>query len=286
MKLIDLHVHSTASDGTLTPSELVHYAKAKGLSAMALTDHDTVSGISSCQVTGLELGVTIIPGIEFSADFHGKELHLLGYYINPQHKVLNETLSSLVVARKQRNLDMLAKLTALGMPISLEDCLPEHSSQCTLTRAHIAHALWKKGYVTQKSEAFSRYIGDGKPAFIPKKSLTVKACTQLIHAAGGVAILAHPLLYGYGHQDLSNVLRGLILEGIDGIECFYATHHTKDTLFLLETCKRLNLLPTGGSDFHGSNKPGLDLGSGYGELTISFDLLEALQLKASTLCPY
>lgn len=277
MKLIDLHVHSTASDGTLSPSEVALYAKSKGLSAIALTDHDTVAGIEACRDTGLKVGVIVIPGIEFSADFHGKELHILGYYIDPHHEGLSKALTSLMTARATRNQEMIQRLNALGMPITLADCLSDTLPQAAITRAHIATALLNKGYVQDRKEAFSRYIGDGKPAFVPKTKMTVAQCTSLIHQAGGLAVLAHPMLYGYDHKDLTDVLRGLASEGIDGVECLYATHKKEDITYLLNMCLQLKLFPTGGSDFHGKNKPLLDLGTGYGNLAIPFNILEAMR---------
>lgn len=283
MKLIDLHVHSTASDGTLSPSEVALYAKAKCLSAIALTDHDTVSGIDECAKEGLRSGVIVVPGIEFSADFHGKEVHILGYYIDPHHPKLTQKLSELVAARATRNTEMLGKLAALGMPLMIEDCLSDTAPGATITRAHIAKALLEKGYIKERSEAFNRYIGAGKPAYVPKKRFTVEECTSLIHEAGGLAVLAHPLLYGYDRKDLSEITRGLVSEGIDGMECIYATHSKEDVAFLLQLCLKHKLFPTGGSDFHGANKPLLDLGSGYGELEIPFDILEAMRKRLGLL---
>lgn len=279
MKLIDLHVHSTASDGTLTPSELALYAKEKGLSAIALTDHDTIDGVAECQAKGLEIGLTVVPGIEFSADFFGKEVHMLGYYIDPDYKPFNNKLNSLIAARENRNQEMLDKLTALGCPLTMEEVMKDLDENTVLTRAHVAKALLEKGYIATRDEAFSRYIGDGKPAFVPKKRFTTKECIDLIHEAGGLAVLAHPLLYGYDKKDMTGILKGLQLEGLDGVECIYSTHTKDDTSHLLQVCKNLNLLPTGGSDFHGQNKPNLDLGCGYGELAIPYGLLEAMQIK-------
>lgn len=277
MKLIDLHAHSTASDGTLTPSELALYAKSKGLSAIALTDHDTVAGIEECQQTGLEVGVIIIPGIEFSADFYGKELHILGYYLDPHHPYLQKKLEELVEARHTRNQEMLDKLTTLGFPLTYESLYEDCNDTTILTRAHIAKAMLKEGYVSDRKEAFSRYIGDGKPAYVPKKRFTTKECIDLIHEAGGLAVLAHPMLYGYGQKDITSVIRGLNSEGLDGVECIYSTHSKDEVTHLLQVCLNLKLLPTGGSDFHGDNKPLLDLGTGYGELAIPFDILESMR---------
>lgn len=283
MKLIDLHVHSTVSDGTLTPSELALYAKAKGLSAIALTDHDTIDGVEECRQKGLEVGVIVVPGIELSADFYGKELHILGYYLDHHNAHLKKKLEELVVARSARNHEMLDMLASLGMPLNSEELYEDSEDNTILTRAHIAKAMLKKGYVNDRKEAFSRYIGDGKPAYVPKRHFTTKACIDLIHEAGGLAVLAHPMLYGYDQQDVTNVIRGLSSEGLDGVECIYSTHSKDEAAHLLQICLNLKLFPTGGSDFHGQNKPLLDLGTGYGELTIPFEILEAMRKRLGLL---
>lgn len=277
--LIDLHVHSTASDGTYSPCELVHYAKEKGLCAMALTDHDTVQGVANCIEEGHKLGIEIIPGIEFSADYYGKELHILGYGIDSNSSYLTNQLEALLASRSKRNEKMLAKLNELGFAITLEDCLKDTAPDTVLTRAHMAKALLEKGYITERKEAFSKYIGDGKPAYVPKSRFTAKACIDLIHQVGGIAVLAHPHLYGYDYKDLTQVIRGLVLDGLDGLEVYYTTHSKEDTDYLLQRCKQHQLIITGGSDFHGGNKPGLDLASGYGNLTIPSDLLIAIHEK-------
>ena len=283
MKLIDLHVHSTVSDGTLTPSELALYAKAKGLSAIALTDHDTIDGVEACRQKGLEVGVIVVPGIELSADFYGKELQILGYYLDHHNTHLKQKLEELIVARRTRNQEMLDKLASLGLPLDPKDLYEASEDNTILTRAHIAKAMLKKGYVNDRKEAFSRYIGDGKPAYVPKKHFTTKACIELIHEAGGLAVLAHPMLYGYDQKDVTNVIRGLSSEGLDGVECIYSTHSKDETAHLLQICLNLKLFPTGGSDFHGTNKPLLDLGTGYGELTIPFEILEAMRKRLGLL---
>ena len=283
MKLIDLHAHSTASDGTLTPSELALYAKSKGLSAIALTDHDTIDGIEECQQKGLEVGVMVIPGIEFSADFYGKELHILGYYLDPHHPHLKKKLKELIESRQTRNQEMLDQLAALGFPLTYESLYEDCDDSTIITRAHIANAMLKKGYITDRKEAFSNYIGDGKPAYVPKKHFTTKDCIDLIHKAGGLAVLAHPMLYGYDQKDVTNLIRGLNSEGLDGVECLYSTHSKEETNHLLQVCLNLDLFPTGGSDFHGNNKPLLDLGSGYGNLNIPFEILENMRKRRSPL---
>lgn len=277
MKSIDLHVHSTVSDGTLTPEEIALYAQSKGLSAIALTDHDTISGIDACQQKGLEVGVIVVPGIELSADYYVKEVHVLGYYIDHHSPVLIKKLDALVKARQKRNEVMLEKLADAGCSITWEELTQDLKPNTVLTRAHFAKALLKKGYIQDRKEAFSRYIGDGCPCFVPKARFTVKECIDLIHDAGGLAVLAHPMLYGYSQAEVTQILRSLKQEGLDGVECLYSTHKKDETSHLLQVCLNLKLFPTGGSDFHGENKPLLDLGSGYGELQVPFEVLEAMR---------
>lgn len=281
MKLIDLHVHSTASDGTLSPSELAVYAKQKGLSAIALTDHDTIDGVKECQTKGQEIGLEVIAGIEFSVDYYGKELHMLGYFMNTatMHPVLSHKLSQLVEAREHRNELMLQKLADCGYPLTKEDLEKACPKNAILTRAHIALAMVQKGYISDRNKAFTHYIGDGKPCFVPKNGFEAKDCIKLIHEAGGLAVLAHPMLYGYSKSEITQVIHGLQLEGLDGVECLYSTHTINDTQHLMQICSAHHLLPTGGSDFHGENKPNLDLGCGYGHLEIPYTLLEALKQK-------
>lgn len=284
MKLIDLHTHSNCSDGTLSPSELVAYAKTKELAAIALTDHDTTVGLKECMEKGLEVGVTVIPGIELSGDHYGKELHILGYYIDPSCPALQTKLQQLVESRKVRNLKMLDKLEALGFPLTLDDLNPDGQTNVVFTRAHFGTAMLKKGYVKDRQEAFTQYLGNGKPAYVAREHFTVQECINLIHEAGGLAVLAHPKLYGYSSKDITELLIGLKAQGIDGIECLYSTHTPQDVAHLLQLCLNHKLFPTGGSDFHGSNKPNLDLGTGYGKLQIPLSLLDAMHKRLGIEC--
>lgn len=277
MKLIDLHVHSNCSDGTLSPEEVVLYAKSKGLSAIALTDHDTIAGIERAVQKGLQTGVIVVPSIEFSADYMGKEVHILGYYIDYKKPKLLEKLNALVENRKKRNLQILDKLAALDMPLTFDDLGEGCHPGTVLTRAHFAAALLRKGYVATRDEAFAKYIGAGKPAYVPREHFTAIECIDMIHAAGGLAVLAHPKLYGYSNSEVTQILKDLKSKGLDGVECLYSTHSKDEVAHLLQVCLNLKLFPTGGSDFHGDNKPNLDLGTGYGKLQIPFDLLEALR---------
>ena len=214
----------------------------------------------------------------------GKEVHILGYYIDYTQKELLDKLNSLVESRKKRNLKILEKLAALNMPLTFEDLGEGCHPATVLTRAHFAAALLRKGYVQTRDEAFAKYIGAGKPAYVPREHFTAKECIEMIHHAGGLAVLAHPKLYGYSNNEVTQVLKDLKQKGLDGVECLYSTHSKDEVAHLLQVCLNLKLFPTGGSDFHGDNTPNLDIGTGYGELKIPFDLLEALRKHLGFTC--
>lgn len=273
--MIDLHVHSTASDGTYSPAKVALYAKQKGLTAIALTDHDTVLGIAECQKTGQEIGLRVIAGIEFSAQHWGREVHILGYCIDYQNQAFLQRLSDLVQLRQARNQQILDKLTQGGFPLTLSDLYDGAIQDTVITRANIARAMLKKGYIESISDAFKQFIGEGNPYYVPRTRLTAQETINLIHDVNGFAVLAHPMLYHYDKADVTQLIRSLKDIGLDGVECFYSTHQQEDTLHLCQVCSNLHLFPTGGSDFHGDNKPNLDLGVGYGNLTVPDTLLEA-----------
>lgn len=273
MKLIDLHIHSNKSDGTLTPSEIAYAAYEAGVSAIALTDHDTVVGVPECIEAGSKLGLEVIPGIELSADFHGKEVHILGLYLDLSNPILEETLKSFVEAREARNREMLIKLQALGFEITEAD-LGRPEELAIIARPHFARALMNKGYVASLDEAFEKYITPGKPAYVKKAAPSYKACIDLIHAVGGKAILAHPYIYKFVNRNPFPLLDELIYNGLDGVEVIYPKHYEPEVHRLTQYCKGHNLIITGGSDFHGANKPGIQIGSGYGKTLVPHDLLD------------
>lgn len=273
MKYIDLHVHSNKSDGTLTPSEIALAAHEANLSAIALTDHDTVVGVKACMEAGETLGVDVIPGIELSADFHGKEVHILGLYLDLSNPVLESTLKSFVEAREERNREMLTKLQTLGFQITELD-LGRPEELAIVARPHFARALMNKGYVQSLDEAFEKYITPGKPAYVKKAAPSFKCCIDLIHEVGGKAILAHPYIYKFVNRNPFPLLDELVYNGLDGVEVIYPKHHEPEIHRLTQYCKGHNLIITGGSDFHGANKPGIKLGSGYGKTLVPSDLLD------------
>lgn len=276
MKTVDLHVHSTASDGTLTPAELVRTAKKIDLSAFALTDHDTISGVAQAVEAGNKLGIEIIPGIEMSTSYKDKEIHIVGLFIDYTSKSLIEKLGDEVSRRNTRNLTMVERFNANGFPITLNE-LEAMFPNSILTRAHFAQYMIKKGYVKDSFEAFSKYLGDGMSLYVPRDKKSPAEAIQLIREAGGVAILAHPLLYHLTNGELSALCNELKSIGLVGIETMYSTYRGFDELNVRKLAHQYELLESGGSDFHGANKPHIQLGSGCGNLMISYSFLEKLK---------
>lgn len=276
MKTVDLHTHSTCSDGTFTPSQLVSYAKAKGLEAIAVTDHDTLSGIEEAKKAGLEHNIEVIGGIEFSTRFDTTEIHIVGLFLDSACDIINNRLNELQQKRTKRNLEVAQILQNLGMNISYED-FEACAQGSIITRAHIAKALVKKGYCQSNQECFDRYLGKNKPAYIERQVLNHKETISLINNSGGISILAHPLLYKLSNSRLEAMVGELAKDGLLGMEVYYSTHSPADTKYLKTVAQKNKLLFSGGSDFHGENKPKLDLAVGYGNLAVPFEILETMK---------
>lgn len=278
MDLIDLHVHSTASDGTLTPSEVVIFAKRIGLKSIALTDHDTVSAIQEALDAAKENNIELIPGIEISCAYHEKEIHIVGLFIDPLSDILLSRLKELIITRDKRNEIMAEKFQNLGIPIEFEDIKKTYPDS-VITRAHFASYLHKKGYVGSVREAFDRYLSDHGPCYVPRERLDCVEAIELIHSAGGVAILAHPILYKMGNEQLDKMVGYLHKFSLDGIEAIYSTYTNSDERYIRLLAKKYNLLISGGSDFHGSNKPYIQLGSGKGKLKVPKEILDNIRQR-------
>lgn len=273
---IDLHVHSTESDGTLTPQELVFAAKEAGLAAFAMTDHDTCSGIAKASRLAGELGIELIPGIELSTDYQGKEIHIVGLYIDPQNRLLTEKTVEYQECRRTRNARMVQALQQEGLTITME-ALQQENPDCVITRANIARFLFEHGQIRSVKEAFDRYIGDHCKCYVGRFKVDARDAIALIHAAGGVAILAHPLLYGLGAASLQKLILELKDSGLDGLEAIYSTYSPNDEKQMKKIAAENNLLISGGSDFHGSNKPDIRLGFGRGKLYVPYSVLTAIK---------
>jgi len=282
MKRIDLHVHSTRSDGTYSPTELVDYAIQKGLAAFALTDHDCVDGLDEAIAYADSLRLTnpevpeVIPGVEFSTEYKGSDVHIVGLYIDYKAPKFQKYLVDFVESRTLRNQKMCKLLqVGAGMDISYEALL-ETFPNCVITRAHYARYMMSKGYVKSISEAFERYIGDHCPYYIPREKVTPAQAIELILSAGGIPVLAHPLLYGMGKARLDALVAELKAAGLLALEAIYSTYSASDEREMRTLAAKYDLCISGGSDFHGDNKPKLDLGTGYGSLYIPYEVLTKL----------
>jgi len=280
--MIDLHTHSTASDGTFSPSELIRLAKREGLKALALTDHDTTRGLPEAYEVAREEGIPFLCGVEISVKFNGPgHFHLLGYFLSPELPPLEETLKALQEARKRRNELMVEKLRALGVEITLTEL--EEIAKGEIGRPHFARLLVEKGYVRTPDEAFEKYLRKGAPAYVPKALLEPKEAIEKILQAKGIPVLAHPITLKLAPKELSSYLKELKELGLRGVEAYYSEHNRDFTNFLLHEAQRLGFLTTGGSDFHGANKPDIKLGRGFGNLRVPKECFERLKKELEKL---
>ncbi len=278
MKYIDLHVHSTASDGTFTPSELVDHAVKLGLSAFALTDHDTLSGVRSAKERAAwhrtqGNAIEVYPGIEISAAYKNRDIHILGLLVDETNEILERALASFLENRNRRNDIIIEKFAALGITITMQDLLDD-APDSVITRAHFARALMKKGIVSSVQEAFEKYVGDNGPCFVPREYMSPEQAIGNIKKAGGVPVLAHPLLYNLPHDELYALVERLKAAGLKGIEVYYSNNRGQDEANVKALANHFGLVCTGGSDFHGAMKPAIELGSGKGNLKIPYSVLE------------
>lgn len=272
----DMHTHSTASDGTMTPSEIAIYAKKLGLRAIALTDHDTLSGLREFCFECEKLGVEGIPGIELGAKYKS-EMHILGLFVDFENKDFAHTVDTLAKARTIRNYEMLKLFSENGFNITEEDILNGKESMDTCGRVHFAAALVKKGYVKELNEAFEKYIAKGKPFYVSRKTLPPKETIELIHSAGGLAVLAHPIFISENKDELRALLTELKSYGLDGVESMYNSYSDAFSELCMKLCSELNLLPTGGSDFHADNKPLIPLGIVNENKSVPYYIVENLK---------
>lgn len=274
---IDLHTHSTASDGTDSPAELVANARAAGLSALALTDHDTLSGLDEAEAAAKALELDFVRGVEISTRTEMGSMHILGLWVPRDASPLEETLSRLRNKRSQRNVRMVAKLNELGIGITMEDVLREAGGE-SVGRPHMAMAMLKAGYIGDLREAFDKYLGSGGKAYLPKEVMRPEEAVSLMAGLGCCVVLAHPMAGGHFPAGwLEALIRRLIPLGLCGLEAWHSDHSAADTSYLLGLARRLKLCVSGGSDYHGANKPRISLGRGYGGLFVPRSVLEDLR---------
>jgi len=247
---IDLHTHSTASDGKLRPSEVVHFAAQVGLGTLALTDHDTTDGVVEAQQAGRELGLEVISGIEINSEGEHGDAHILGYFVDPAEPHLQEQLEAIRDARVGRARGMLKKLAAMGMPIAWERVMAMAGDASSIARPHIARAMIEAGYVATTQEAFDKYISNEGPAYVNRLRMTMDEAVDFIHGAGGAAVMAHP-----AESKLVHLIPQLVQAGLDGLEVYYPKHTPEQQSELLALAQRYNLVTTGGSDFHTLDDP-------------------------------
>lgn len=332
--MVDLHVHSTCSDGTFTPEELVDYVIQKGLTAFALTDHDTVNGldrairyaeelrqaqaaspvissrndaddrfpvsfsrndaaarlpvsfsrndavarlpVSSVADADVPRVPEIIPGIELSTEYQGKDIHMVGLFIDYRQPEFAHYLEDFIRSRENRNEKMCALLREHDIDITYEALLAEFPG-AVITRAHFARYLLSHGYIQSMKEAFDRYVGDHCPCFVPREKVTPAQAVELILRAGGVPVLAHPILYHMSDDRLDTLVAELKKIGLVGIEAIYSTYNTAEERQIRGLASKYDLKISGGSDFHGANKPKIDLGTGWGKLYVPDEVLEILR---------
>ncbi len=260
-KRCDLHMHTVHSDGTLTPRQLVQLAKQKGLACIALTDHDTLNGIEEAQAEGNRIGVEVIAGVEISVKFEPGTMHILGFFVDRNSKQLQEGLEEIQEARRTRNPMIIEKLEALGIHTSLEE-VERESGGDQVGRPHFARVLVKKGYVKDSEEAFNKYLAKGAPAYVDKRKLTSREAIEMIGEAGGIAALAHPkyLKLDSTPARFEEAIKQLQSEGMKGLEVYSSCQSQEEAACYRKVAEQLGLLITGGSDFHGANRPQVSLG--------------------------
>jgi len=252
--IADFHVHTDCSDGIFSPGEVVRLAAAAGLNMLAITDHDTLEGVAEAEICGRRLGVEIVAGVEMSA-YHGEEeFHIIGLYVDSTDVAFLEKLNDFREARRGRIFEIVEKLKEVGVELDGDEIL-DLTKGGSATRAHVAHALVDNGYVSNLNEAFSMYVGDSGPGFVPKKYMTVEEVIVQIRNVGGVSILAHP-----GLTDRDGYIPLFVEMGLNGLEAFYPTYSTVQTRHYLDMARRMKLLVSGGSDFHGKHRYNSPLG--------------------------
>ena len=280
MSRLDLHLHTTHSDGSFTPTEVIDFAQKAGVTALAITDHDITTGILEATLAGQKHGIEVIPGIEISSIMGTSELHILGYFLDYQDARLNERLARLRDSRHRRNPKIIELLQAAGIAITYEEVRTLAGTD-SVGRPHIARVLMEKGVVASAKEAFDLWLADGRPAYVPRELPTPSDAMQWIREAKGIPVLAHPTWVKPTDGTLTDLVRQLKADGLDGVEVHYSTHTPRQTREYLALAKQLDLLVTGGSDFHGLTKPDIDVGIGKGTLHVPGSLLDKLRNTAA-----
>ena len=274
--MIDLHCHSIFSDGTCSPEELVALAEQGGLTALALTDHDTTAGLDRFMTAGETSSVETIPAIELSAEFGRIPLHILGYFLDTENPALQEALTWVREGRAQRNFQMLEKLNTLGYDLTMDE-IRKHAGDELVGRPHFAAVLMERGHFKHPNKIYQQLLGKDKAAYVNRRRLSPERCVELICGAGGVAAIAHPGQMKLTSNKLRRLIRQLLPHGLGGLEVLHPSHKEHQVLAFERICVELGLAVTGGTDFHGALTPDLRLGTGFGTLHVSDPLLDKLR---------
>jgi 3',5'-nucleoside bisphosphate phosphatase len=278
---IDLHTHSTASDGSLTPTELVELASRIGIEVIALTDHDTLDGITDATVAANAAGIELIPGVELSLHWDRGGMHMLVLWLEPGSGPLQDQLADLQRARNNRNALIVGRLNELGLDITLDEVEAEAGAG-SVGRPHFAAIMVRKGYVSDIGAAFDEYLANGRPAYISRQRLSPEDAIDLARRSGGVPVLAHPHTMGLDNQaEVEAMMRRLSDAGLVGIECHHGSYGADERSGYARMARRFGLLPAGGSDFHGTYKPGVALGTGSVGISVPSEILEPLRSMRS-----
>jgi len=283
MRLVDLHTHTTASDGTCTPTALVEVAMQTALAAVAVTDNDTLAGVPEAEQAARKLGMELVPGVEVSAEHSPGSMHIVGLLLDWRHGGLNDWLTELSAGRARRNPRIISRLQGLGVDIEMAEAEAQAFGG-QVGRPHIAQVLVSKGVVGSVEEAFNRYLAKHAPAYAERPRATPREAIAHIHAAGGLAILAHPeTCRARGAAELEALLRSLMAVGLDGVEVHTSGSSPEQRVLTARLCARLGLLPSGGSDYHGDVRPSVRLGKGRGNLRVPYALLQRLKAARAQL---
>ncbi len=276
MDTVDLHMHSSFSDGTDTPERLAEICSRAGLRAFALTDHDTVNGIPEVIAAGIKYNIETVPGIELAADYNGREIHIVGLFIDHNSTALSEYIRTEEERRCSRNIRMTELCNEAGFPVTYDELCSMFPGSI-ITRAHFASCMVHHGYAGSVKEAFDRYLGDGRPLYVPRTRRAPEDAVNVIREAHGAAILAHPLLYHMSYGELKKLCIQLKNSGLTGIESMYSAYRGFEEITVRRLAGECGLLESGGSDYHGTVKPHIRPGTGTGRLMISYDYLRKIK---------
>lgn len=281
---VDFHMHTTHSDGSYSPEELMRACREKNLVCVSVTDHDTMSSFETCQDEAQKMGIELVPGIEISAIFEPGTMHILGYFLDRNHPELKAAIEDIQQVRRERNSRMIEKLNEAGIDITLEEVLKEALGDISadikqVGRPHFAKVLVKKKAVKDSHEAFQKYLGKGCPAYLDKQKLTPEEAVSLINRAGGVASIAHPKQMKVDDATMEKEIKKLADLGLGGLEVYNSCQDIEENAVYLKLAKKFGLVPTGGSDFHGAVKPSVQLGFAGAGIQMGYDMVDALREK-------